>query len=90
VCPVGKIYTEHNGHSFEKNLKNFYSFKNSNYNTIFSQCILENNRSFRKMEVVMKVVYYNQKCHHLDTVEKFYIYKETLKGDQLNDKHIFT
>ena len=38
----------------------------------------------------MKVVYYNQKGRHLDTVEKLYIFKETLKGSPLNDEHTFT
>lgn len=59
---VGKIYTGQTGRSFEKRFKeHFYSFKNSNYNSIFSQYILENNKSFGKMEDIMEVVNYNQK-----------------------------
>ena len=35
----------------------------------------------------MKVVCYNQKGRHLDTVEKLYIYKGTLKRSPLSDEH---
>ena len=34
----------------------------------------------------MTVVYYNQKGCHLDTAEKFCICKETIQGNQLDDK----
>jgi hypothetical protein len=38
------------------------------------------------MEDSIKVVYYNKDGYHLDTVEKFCIYTETKKGNQLKDK----
>jgi hypothetical protein len=41
------------------------------------------------MEDIVKVVCYNQRGCHLDTVEKFFIYKETIEGNQLDDKTYF-
>jgi hypothetical protein len=37
----------------------------------------------------MKVVCYNQRGSHLDTVEIFLICKETIQGNQLEDKTYF-
>ena len=39
-----------------------------------------------KMEDIMQVIYTKKKNIHLDTMEKYYIYKETKKGTQINDK----
>jgi hypothetical protein len=35
----------------------------------------------------VKSVYYDDKGRHLDTVEKIYMWKEAMKGNQLNDEH---
>jgi hypothetical protein len=70
--------------------EHFRSFKNSNYSSKFLQRVLENCHLFGKMEDIMKVVCYNQKGRHLGTVEKLYMYKETLQGSPLNDEHTFT
>jgi hypothetical protein len=36
----------------------------------------------------MKILRVNDKSPHLDTMDKFYIYKETKKGNQLNDRNL--
>jgi hypothetical protein len=41
------------------------------------------------MEDIVKVVCYNQRGCHLDTVEKFFIYKETIEGNQVDDRTYF-
>ena len=48
------------------------------------------NHSFGKMEDIVKVVCYNQRGYHLGTVEKFFIYKETIEENQLDDKTYFS
>jgi len=35
----------------------------------------------------MEVLQVNKKGIHIYKTEKFYIYKETIKGNQLKDKH---
>jgi hypothetical protein len=39
------------------------------------------------MEDYMTVLHYDKKGRHLDTMGKFYIYRETVNNNQLNDKH---
>jgi hypothetical protein len=68
--------------SFEINFEeHFLSLKNDNYNSEFSQYILENGHCFGKIED-MKGVFYYKKERHVFTVEKFYIYKETVRGNR--------
>jgi len=38
------------------------------------------------MEEIMEVVHMKKKSKILDTLEKFYIYRETKLGNQINDK----
>jgi endo-alpha-1,4-polygalactosaminidase (GH114 family) len=35
----------------------------------------------------MTITFLGKKGKHLDTIEKFYIYQETKKNNQINDKH---
>jgi hypothetical protein len=65
----------------------FHSFKNKSYNSKFAQHLLATGHEFGKMEDFMTVLYYDKKGRHLDTTEKFYIYRETVNNNQLNDKH---
>jgi hypothetical protein len=36
----------------------------------------------------MKAVYYDHKGRYIDKIKKFFIYKEAIKGIQLNDENI--
>jgi hypothetical protein len=38
----------------------------------------------------MKILQFSKKGIHMDTTENFYIYKETIKGNQVIDKHTVT
>ena len=70
-------------HSIEINYQeHFLSLKNNNnYNSEFSRHILEDGHCFGKIED-MKVVFYYKRERRIYTVEKFCIYKETVKGNQ--------
>ena len=39
---------------------------------------------------IMELLHVNKKGIHIDKTEKFYICKETIRGNQLNDKHTVT
>lgn len=81
----GELYTGQTGRSFETRFKeHFFSFKNNNCNSKFTH-VLEKNNYLGKMED-MKAVYYDHKGRYLDTVKEFFIYKEPIKGIQLNHK----
>jgi len=38
------------------------------------------------MNEIMDVIYFARKARMLDTLEKFYIYRETKHGNQINEK----
>jgi hypothetical protein len=76
------------------NLKNRFkehllSFKNNNYTSKFLH-LLETGHAFGKIDDIMEILYYDKKGRHLDTMERYYIYRETMKNNQLNDKHTIT
>jgi len=72
-----------NWYSFETRFKeHFLSFKNDNYISKFKH-VLEKNNYFGKMKD-MKAACYEHKGRYLGTVKKFFMYKEPVKGIQLN------
>jgi len=42
--------------------------------------------SFGPMNEIMNVIHYERKRKMLDTLEKFYIYRETKNGNQINNR----
>jgi len=60
-----------------------HSFQNNNYNSKH----VENGHPKETTSNIIKILHETTKGPHLDTTEKFYIYTETKKGNQLNNKH---
>ena len=86
-CPdCGKKYTGQTGRYFEKRYKeNLFSFRSNNNNWKCVQPVLENGHSFGKINDFMEVLHLSSKGAHVDTIENFCIYSETIKG--INGKH---
>ena len=76
----GTTYTGQTGSSFEK--KKSVKEILFNFNSKFSQYILENGHSFWKTDDIMNTVYYDKNGCQLDDVEKVYIYIETTRRNQ--------
>jgi hypothetical protein len=53
-----------------------------------AQHVIKNDHNMGKTEDIMKVVYKKTKSRHLDKMGKYYKYKETKKGTQINDKNM--
>jgi hypothetical protein len=53
----------------------------------FAQHVLEEGHSFGPMDKIMDPIYITKKGGLLNALEKYYIYKETQKDNQINDKH---
>jgi tRNA U38,U39,U40 pseudouridine synthase TruA len=69
---------------FKKHAREYtYATNKSNY----AKHLLENNHTLQPMEKCMSVLYSTGKGPLLNTLEDFYIYRETLKDNQLNDKN---
>ena len=52
----------------------------------FAQHLLENEHPIGPMENIMDILYTTSKGRMLDTLEKFYIYRETKSNNQIKDK----
>jgi hypothetical protein len=63
---------------------NDYKYANNRFK--FAQHIIDEGHSFGPMNDIMGIIHNAKKRWMLDTLEKFYIYRETKRGNQLNDK----
>jgi hypothetical protein len=61
-------------------------FKYSNHKSKFSQHLLEKQHSIDKMKKNMDILHITNKGQMKDTIEKYYICRETKLNDQINDK----
>jgi hypothetical protein len=52
----------------------------------FAQHLLENQHAFGSMEDIMDIVHITNKDKMMDTLERFYIFKEIKSNNQINDK----
>jgi hypothetical protein len=84
----GKTYTGQTGRIFNKRYKEHLpSYKYNPQNSTFAQHIIESKHRFGKKVDIMTIKFFGKKGKYLDTMEKFYIYQQTKKSNQLNDKH---
>jgi hypothetical protein len=83
-----KKYTGQTGCSFQTRFKeHLRDYKHNNGKLNFAQHLINNNHIFRTMEEIMKIVYITKKGKLMNTLERFYIYDETKKNNQINDKN---
>jgi hypothetical protein len=66
-------------------------FRDCKYNTNkskFAQHLLDNKHSIGPIEDIMKGLYRTNKGKLMDTMESYYIYKDTQLNNQINDRNI--
>jgi len=68
---------------FQDNLRDF---KYGNNKSKFAQHLLENRHAIGPMENIMDIIHITNKGKMMDTLERFYIYKETKSNNQINNK----
>jgi len=61
-------------------------FKYRNGKSSFAQRLIEYGHAIGPMEEIMKTVYFTNKARLMDTLERFYIFRETKLNNQINDK----
>ena len=85
-----KKYIGQTGISFEKRFQeHLRDYKSRHGNSKFAQHLLDNKHSTGPMQDVMKILHINKKGKMMNTLENFYVYKETKANNQINDKGIF-
>jgi ferritin-like metal-binding protein YciE len=82
---VNLVSIERSGHiRFQEHFRNY---KYANNKSKFAQHLSDNKHSIGPMENIMGVIHTTSEGRMLDTMEKFYIYKETQINNQINDKY---
>jgi hypothetical protein len=66
--------------------EHYRDYKYSNNKSKFAQHVTEEGHAFGPINDIMDVIHIVNKGRMLDTLEKFYIYRETQLGIQINDK----
>ena len=89
VCKdCSKKYIGQTGRSFHTRSKeHFRDYKYNNGKSNFAQHLIDNNHTFGTMEEIMKIVYITKKGRLIYTLERFHIYVETRRNNQINDKN---
>jgi hypothetical protein len=67
--------------------EHYHDYKYANNKSKFAQHTLDEGHACGPINEVMDVIHFAKKGRLLDTLERFYIYNETAKGNQINDKH---
>ena len=68
--------------------EHYNDYKYANNRSKFAQYVIDEGHAFGPINDVMNTIHIVNKGILLDTLEKFYIYKETQRGNQINDKII--
>ena len=87
-CPTcHKKCTGQTGRPFRVRFHEHYNdYKYANNKTKFAQHVLDEGNSFGFMTNIMDIIRIEKKGRMLDILEKYYIYRETQYGKQINDK----
>ena len=66
--------------------EHFRDFKYANNKPKFSQHLLEKGHTFGPIDDIMDTLHIANKGRILDTLKRFYFYRETQRDNQINDK----
>jgi hypothetical protein len=67
--------------------EHFRDYKHNNNKSKFAQHLLDNRHSIGPIEDIVQVLYKMNKGKLMNTVERYYIYKETCMNNQIDDKN---
>jgi hypothetical protein len=82
----GKTYIGQTGRDFCTRFNEHKrAFHQNPQQTKFALHLTEHKHSFGHINNTMEIIHLQKKGRHLNTIEKFHIYKEACKGNHLND-----
>ena len=81
-------YVGQTGRSYRVRFQEHHrDFRYNNSKSKFAVHLIENEHSMGHIDNLMEILYINRKGRIMDTTEKYYTYKETKEGNQINDKN---
>ena len=91
-CPdCSKAYVGQTGRSFLTRFNEHKAaFKTSNQSSNYANRLTEHIHSFGPIQDTMQIQQRQNKEAHLNTIERYYIYREFTQNNHLNDEHIIS
>jgi hypothetical protein len=81
-------YIGQTGESFRTRFsEHFRDYKHNIKKSKFAQRLLNSGHSIGPIEDIMSIIYTTNKGRLMNTIERFYIHKETHRNNQINDKN---
>ena len=89
TCPDCNMkYVRQIGRSFPIRFQEHYQdFKYNNNKSKFTMHLIDNHHSTGHIDDIMEILHITYKGRSMDTIDKYYIYKETKNCNQINDKN---
>jgi len=81
-----KAYVGQKGRSFTQRFKEYRNAFKSSRNTNYAKHALEDLHPFGPIHETMQILQYQAKGAHLNTIERYFIYKEFSIKNHLNDE----
>jgi len=83
-----KAYVEQTGRNFLTRFNEHKAaFRTNNQNSNYAKHLTEHTHSFSPIQDTMRILQRHNKGAHLNTIERYYLYREFTKSNQLNDEH---
>jgi hypothetical protein len=83
-----KAYVGQTGRPFSVRFReHFRDYKHVNNKSKFAEHLLDHHHSFGPMNTTMKILLLTSKGTVMNTLEKYHIYNETHRDNQINDRH---
>jgi len=88
-CPdCNKVYVGQIGRNFAVRFSEHKNvFKTNSHMSNFAKHLIEQTHSFSSIQNTMQILQRHSKEAHLNTIERYYIYAEFTKDNNLNDEH---
>ena len=92
TCPnCGKAYVGQTGQDlYTRFNEHKRSFRYNSQHSKYAQHLIEHGHAFGNIHNTMEVLQFQKKGTHLNTIERFHIYKETIQNNHLNDEYTTT
>ena len=89
TCPdCGKSYVGQTGRDFKTRFnENKRSFIHNSQTSKYALHLTEHSHTLGNMQDVMRVLQFQKKGIHLDTIERFHIHRQAAINNRLNDDH---
>jgi hypothetical protein len=87
ICPDCRMTSVgQTGRNFSTRYEEHF-FRANNFKSSFAQRLFDNSHSMGRIDSTLNVLHISNKGPYLDTLQRFYIFRESKKSNQINDQN---